>query len=210
MKKEKGLINQNDIGYLVLIAILSIVIFFQKCGGKSYIPPAPKIDTVIHYVEIHDTVKGKTKYIKSKPDTLWMDSLVYRPDTSYYKLLDQYKALGNKHFSTNIFKSEFSLGEYGKATVTDTINHNQLISSGLSYKITIPEKTITIEKQAPAKRQLYIGAGTYGSRQNIIDGVYVGGLYKDRKDRITGASIGYGGGHIQVGVSSYWKLKLGK
>jgi hypothetical protein len=191
-----------------VIAILTIIMFFQKCGGDKYVPPAPTVDTVIQYVQIHDTVKGKIKYIKSKPDTLWMDSLVYRPDTSYYKLLDQYKALGNKHFSTNIFKSEFNLGEYGKATVTDTVNHNQLIASGLSYNISVPEKTITIEKQAPAKRQIYIGAGAYGSRQNIIDGVYVGGLYKDRKDRITGASIGYGNNQLQFGVSSYFKIKF--
>ena len=206
--KRKGLVNQNDIVYLLIIAILAIIVFFQKCGGDKYIPVEPKIDTVVQYVEIHDTVLSKPKYIKGKKDTLWMDSLVYIPDTAYPKLLEQYKALGNKHFSTNIYKNEFKLGQYGKATVSDTLKGNQLISSGLVYDITIPEKTITLEKQAPAKRQLYIGAGAYGNRQNIVSGVYVGGLYKDRKDRISGVSVGYGNNQLQFGISSYWKIKF--
>lgn len=205
---NKNLVNKNDIGYLLVIVILGIVVFFQKCDSSSQVAPAPKIDTIVNYIEVHDTVRGRTKFIQGKKDTLWADSLIYVPDTSYPKLLEQYKALGDKHFSTNIFKSEFELGQYGKAVVTDTVKGNQLISSGLSYNLSIPEKTITIEKPAPPKRQLYIGFGGFGSKDNYVDGVYVGGVYKDRQDRLTGVSIGYGSGTIQFGLSSYWKIKF--
>jgi len=205
---NKNLVNKNDIGYLLVIVILGIVVFFQKCDSSSQVAPAPKIDTIVNYIEVHDTVKGKTKFVKGEKDTLWMDSLVYAPDTSYPKLLEQYKALGDKHFSTNIFKSEFELGQYGKATVTDTVKGNQLISSGLSYTLSIPEKTITIEKQAPPKRQIYLGFGVYGTKINPIDGVFVGGVYKDRQDRLSGVSVGYDNGQINFGLSSFWKIKF--
>lgn len=207
--RKRRLLNQSDIGYLLAILILTSVVFFQKCDKPSQNDfPAPKVDTVITYVEIHDTVPGKPKYIKGKKDTLWLDSLVYVPDTSYPKLLEQYKALGNKHFSTNIYRNEFKLGTYGSATSTDTVKANQLISSGLVYNIKVPEKTITIEKLSPANRQLYIGFGGYGSTRTIIDGVYTGIVYKDRQDRLTGISVGYGNKQVQFGLSSYWKIKF--
>lgn len=210
MNKRKSLINQNDIGYLLVIAILGAIVFLQKCDGGDNIVPPPKIDTVIKYVEIHDTVPGKPKYIKGKRDTIWMDSLIYVPDTSYPKLLEQYKALGNKHFSTNIFRNEFKIGTYGKATVTDTLRANQLIASGLVYDIKVPEKTITIIKPEDPKRQLYLGFGAFGNKRNPVDGVFVGGVYKDRQDRLSGVSVGYNNGQLNFGLSSYWKIKFGK
>jgi len=191
-----------------VIAILGAIVFLQKCDGSDVVPPAPKVDTVIKYVEIHDTVPGKPVHIKGKKDTIWLDSLIYIPDTSYPKLLEQYKALGNKHFSTNIFRNEFKIGTYGKASVTDTIRANQLIASGLVYDIKVPEKTITIEKEAPAKRQVFLGFGAFGNKRNPVDGVFVGGVYKDRQDRLSGASIGYSNGQLNFGLSSYWKIKF--
>jgi hypothetical protein len=206
--KKRSLINKNDIGYLLVIGILTVVMFFEKCDRPSQVVPPVKVDTVVKYVEIHDTVPGKPRHIKGKTDTLWLDSLVYIPDTSYPKLLEQYKALGNKYFTTNIYRNEFKIGTYGKASVTDTIRSNQLIASGLVFDIKVPEKTVIIEKEAPAKRQVYIGFGAYGNQRNFVDGVYVGGIYKDRQDRLSGASVGYGNGQINFGLSSYWKIKF--
>ena len=194
--------------YALVILALVLIILFQKCGNSPENTEKPKIDTVIKYIEIHDTVKGKTKFVKGDTDTLWIDSLIYIPDTSYPKLLQQYKELGYKYFTTNIFKSEFSLGEYGKATVTDSINHNKLIGSSMSYSIKVPEKTITITKPEDPKRQVYVGFGAFGNKTNFVDGVYVAGMYKDKQDRLTGVSVGYQNNQVQFGLSSYWKLKL--
>jgi len=36
----------------------------------------------------------------------------------------------------------------------------------------------------------------------------IGGLYKDRKDRVFGLSVGYDGTQVVYGVSSYWKIKF--
>lgn len=204
--KRKELINQNDVVYLLTIALLILVLFIQKCGGDSYVPPAPKIDTVIKYITIHDTVKGKTKYIKGETDTSWITNIKYVPDTNYPLLLKQYKALGDRHFKTNVYKTRFPI-KYGSAQVTDSIFGNELINSSLELDVIFPEKTVTITKYEPAKRQLYLGLGAYGNKRTIIDGVYIGALYKDRRDRVFGANIGYDNG-LQIGASSYWKIKF--
>lgn len=206
--RKRSLVNKNDIGYLLVIVILSSVVFFQKCDSGSQVAPAPKVDTVIQYVEIHDTVPGKPRHIKGKRDTIWLDSLIYIPDTSYPKLLEQYKSLGNKHFALNIYKSEFNIGSYGKAVVTDTVRANHLMSSGLVYDIKVPEKTITIVKPEDPKRQVFLGFGAFGTKRNPIDGVFIGGVYKDRQDRLSGASVGYSDGQLNFGLSSYWKIKF--
>lgn len=192
----------------IVIIFLIFIILLQKCGGGEPKQESAKVDTTVKYITVHDTVPGKTKFIKGKKDTLWMDSLIYVPDTSYPKLLEQYKALGDQHFATNIFSTQFRLGNYGRGVITDTIKGNKLISSGISYNISVPEKTITVVRPEDPKRQLYLGFGAFGSKQNPVDGLYVGGIYKDKQDRLTGASIGYGGSGVQVGLSSYWKIKL--
>lgn len=207
MRKNK-IINQNDIGYLLVIAVLAIIVFLQKCSGGSVEVPKPRIDTVVKYVQIHDTVVGKPKIIRAKKDTVWRDSLIYIPSENYDSLLLQYQMLGDKLFTTNVYKSEFKLGTYGKATVTDTVRGNQLIANYLSYDIKIPEKEITVTKPAKPVRQVYVGTMITGSQLAPINGIYIGGLYKDRKDRISGASIGYTNNQIHFGISSYWKIKL--
>lgn len=204
--KRNELVNRNDVVYLLTITLLILVLLIQKCGGDSYVPPAPKIDTVVKYVQVHDTVKGKTKYIKGDVDTSWITLIEYVPDTNYPILLRQYKALGDRHFKTNVYKTRFPI-KYGSAQVTDSIFGNELVSSHIELDVVFPEKTVTVTKYTPAKRQLYLGLGAYGNARTVIDGVYVGALYKDRKDRVFGANIGYNNG-LQVGVSSYWKIKF--
>lgn len=197
----------NNLLYIVIGALLLIVLL-QRCGGgEPQVAPAPKIDTVIKYVEIHDTIKGKPKYIKGEKDTSWITLIQYVPDTNYPKLLQQYKALGGYHFTRNAYKTKFPI-KYGVATVTDTVFGNELISSKLELDVIFPEKTITIVKPAPPVRQLYVGTFLTGDKESFINSINVGLLYKDKKDKIFGLSLGYNNvGTIQYGASSYWKIK---
>lgn len=197
----------NNFLYLV-IGVLILIVLLQRCGGNTpETPPAPKIDTVIKYITVHDTVKGKTKYIKGETDTSWITVIDYVPDSNYPLLLKQYKALGDRHFKTNVYRTKFPI-KYGSANVTDSIFGNELISSSLELDVIFPEKTITIVKPLPPVRQLYVGTFITGDKQSFINSVNVGLLYKDRKDKIFGLSVGYNNvGTIQYGASSYWKIK---
>jgi hypothetical protein len=168
------------------------------------------VDTLVEIIEIHDTLKvaGKPKFIKGETDTLWLTEIEYEPDPEHEKLLQQYMALGNKYFARNSFETRFPVGEYGVAIVRDTVLENKLIGSGLELDVIFPSKTITIVKPAPPVKQFFIGTSITGGGQQFVNSVSVGGLYKDKKDRVFGASVGFNDlGRFQYGFSSYIKLK---
>lgn len=196
------------IGILVLLVI--ILLQNRSCESpKPQITP-PQIDTVVIYEQIHDTIPGKPVYISTKIDTsIWMKKKDYAPDTTYSGLLLQYKILGNKHFSTNVFETEFKIGDYGYITITDSIRTNWLISSVITTNLSIPITTITVEKETPSKNQLYIGTIFTGNKINPISGVYIGGILKTKRDRLYGLSIGYDG-NVSYAGSLYYKIKLRK
>lgn len=206
-------LNFNTIkkfGAAILIISLFVLLILQRyCGTPSYQPP--KNDTVVRVdtTFIHDTIKGETKWRDRKVDTLWMTKTEYKPDTAYPILLEQYKDLGNEHFATNTFITNFPLDTLGSVSIITLIRANKLLSSTLSPDIKIPNTTTVITKQQPAKRQVYIGGALMGNPTKPVSGVQMGILYKDRKDRISGIHIGYDG-EIQYSLSSYWKIKFKK
>ena len=156
---------------------------------------------------VHDTVPGKPIFLKAKKDTIWRDSIQYKPDTSYAGLLNQYDSLVDKYFTEHIFKTDYKLGTYGTASVFDTVVANMIIGNSIAYNVTIPEKTVTIIKTQPIVRQLFIGGGLVGNQLNPINSANVGLLYKDRQDRVYNFTVGYNG-QIVYGFSTYWKIRF--
>lgn len=200
-------VNLNTLIPSVLIIVLFLIIILQRCNRTDVPIIAPKIDTITKIITIHDTVIGKPKYIKTKPDTIWQTMPEYVPDTNYPGLLKQYTDIGNKLFAQNIYKTKFPIDTFGFVTVFDTVQKNTLIGSKLISDLKIPEKIITITEQAPPKRQVYVGMALIGNPTDLLNGMQIGALYKDKKDRIFGVHVGYNG-EIQYSLSSYWKLKF--
>lgn len=192
--------------FIGIIAILIAIVLLQRNDSKA--PPAlPKIDTVIRLITIHDTVLGKPIFLKAKKDTLWRDSVQYKPDTSYAGLLKQYDSVVTKHFTEHIFKTNYSLGTYGTASVFDTVVANMIIGNSIAYSVTIPEKIVTIIKPYVPVRQFFIGGGLYGSQLAPVKSAHIALLYKDRQDKIFIGSVGFDG-QIVYGFQSFWKIKL--
>lgn len=200
----------KTIPYIGIIILLIIVLLQNKgCKEDTVITP-PKIDTVIVENIIHDTIPGKPIYIKTKIDTsIWIKKSEYKPDTTYKGLYNQYTSLGNKYFSTNIFKTTFPISDYGSVTLTDSIRENQLVSSILTTNLNIPTTTITVEKTAPPKRQLYIGTTFLGKKSSPLASIHGGFILKDKKDHLYGASVGYDG-ELVYGGSLYFPIRLKK
>jgi hypothetical protein len=184
-----------------------LIVLVQRTGSKPVIE-IPKIDTVIHEIEVHDTIVGKSKLIKIKGDTVWKDSIQYKADTSYAGLLKQYDSVVDKYFTEHIYKTDYKLGTYGTASVLDTIVANMIIGNSIAYNVTIPEKIVTIKEPAKLVKQVYVGGSIFGNSISPIKAVYIGTLYKDKKDRVFGLSVGYDGSGLVYGVSSYWKIKF--
>ena len=190
------------------LVILLGVVFFQHNKIKNFQPEPPKTDTVVNYIEVHDTVAGKPKLVKViDTDTVFYPKIEYLPHPDYDVLLGQYENLIVKHFSKNVFETKIPI-KYGVATILDTVTENKSIGNQLILDLKFPENTITITKPALLVRQYYLGTIGTLTTQDFLNSVSIGGLYKDKKDRIFGASIGLNGsGNIQYGVSSYIKIK---
>jgi hypothetical protein len=190
------------------IVILLGVVFFQHNKIKNFQPEPPKTDTVVNYIEVHDTVAGKPKLVKViDTDTVFYPKIEYLPHPDYDVLLGQYENLIVKHFSKNVFETKIPI-KYGTATILDTVTENKSIGNQLILDVIFPEKTITITKPAPPVKQFFIGTSITGGGQQFVNSVNVGGLYKDKKDRIFGGSIGFNdAGRLQYGISSHIKIK---
>lgn len=202
---------KTTIPYIV-IGILLTIIFLQwkQC---SHPPPTEivKIDTVVKVVEIREKVYGDTLFIHSEKDTVWKESIVYIPDSTYKGLLAQYYALGDKFFTTNHFRTTFPVKDYGHIVVSDTIKENLLVGSGLETFLKIPEKTITveIEKPVPPVSEVFIGGGVNAHPSSFINSIYFGGLYKDKKRNMFGVNVNYSPSlGLSYGVSYYTKISL--
>jgi len=195
----------NKTAVILIILALITVNLIQYRGCNNDVASPPRIDTVVKYIEVHDTVRSKPKYIKGETDTLWLVDVEYVPDTNYPKLLEQYKSLGNQLFSKNIYSTKFPI-KYGLITVDDTVYANKSIGVGLSVDVIFPEKTVTIVKSVPAKKEFYIGPMVTVGNKLSGNSVNVAGLYKDKKDRVVGASVGWNG-NLQIGLSTYIKIK---
>jgi len=195
--------------YLIILVLL-VVITCQN-GRKV---PAPteviKVDTVYKYIEVHDTVPGKTVYISSTDSITWINHEDYIPKLTYDSLLAQYTSLGNSLFKTNVFETKFEIQNYGYVTVKDTISKNWLKSSVLYSNLRIPEKIVTITERELPKRQVYLGIILTGTKADLLNSASLGALYKDKRDRLYGGSIGITPQGTQYGVASYLKLKIKK
>lgn len=202
------MISKNNLPYIGIIILILVILFQPK--RCDYTPPTPKIDTVIVYQTIRDTIKVETiKYLGSKTDTVWIKEPGWIPDSTYKGLLDQYTLLGSHHFKRNVFSSEFKIADYGTVAVTDTIYGNWLINSWIATNLTIPTTTITIEKETPKKNQFYFGPSIGISKSSPISGVYGNILLKTKSDQIYSLSLGYNT-EPTVMFGYYWKIKLKK
>ena len=198
---------KNNFFIGIIIALMFIVLLQRSTYIPKDAPALPKTDTVINEITVHDTLPGKPIFLKAKKDTLWRDSISYKPDTNYAGLLKQYDSVVTKYFTEHIFKTDYKLGTYGTASVYDTIVANMIIGNSIAYTVTIPEKIVTIIKPYVPVRQFYLGGGLYGSPLTPIKSAHVGLLYKDRQDRIFIGSVGFDN-QIVYGFQSYWKIKL--
>lgn len=192
----------------IIIGVLFLIVILQRCEKPDGTTPVNDTIILTVYDTIHDTVQGKPIYIGGETDTIWQTDPTWVPASKYEDLLKQYIALGERYFKRNDYKTIFEI-QYGKITVFDTLKQNELVGTNLISDIIVPEKIITITKTSPPSRQIYVGGGIIGNPDDLVNGGFVGGLYKDRKDRVFGANVIYDDG-IKYSVSSYWKIKFKK
>lgn len=203
------MVIKKDHIYALIIAILAIIILLQRCGSSQSDCETKIIkDTV--WIHKDSTIYSKPQIIKTITVPVEKWNMEYLPDTNYAKLIKQYQDIVTKYLSSNIFQDSIKIDSIGYLKVVDTISNNAIKGRSTSYKLKYPiiKETITIIPEP--KKQVYIGVGLGGNRYNFIDEISLGLLYKDRRDRVFGASIMASPSGIEYGVQSFWKIKLKK
>jgi hypothetical protein len=198
---------KNNWIYLVAV-VLFVIIVIQRCQGPK-VETKIERDTVVITKVIDKPVPGKPIYIRGDKDTIWVTLERYIPDITYHGLLKQYKEIGDKFFTKNVFSTTYPIDTIGEIVVWDTIQENRLKGSLLIPNLRLHSLIITNTITNPPKRQVYIGGGIVFSPNPFVPGIQLQGLYKDRKDRIFGIGAGYNG-EMFYSASIYWKIKLKK
>lgn len=196
----------------ILILVLLIVIFLQRCGGGAK-------ETIIESKIIRDTswvikdsiINTKPQIFKTETYTIPVDrwNTEYLPDTNYNKLIKQYELLVRELLAKNISYDSIKIDSIGHVYIIDTVSKNMITGRSTHYNLKYPIITNTVIVPEKKKIQLYVGGGIQGQKTGIINQINANLLLKTKKDHIYGGSFGVNLlGEFQFGVQSYWKIKL--
>ncbi len=192
----------------IVIIVLIVILFLQKCGGKNTI--APSITTVRDTVWIkkESTTTSKPQIVESIPFPVDHYTKEYIADTNYNKLVLQYQALVAKFLATNIQKDSLRIDSIGYIKITDTVSSNLVRARQINYKFKYPIIKETITIIPPPKTQVFWGIGIQGNKQKLNQ-FTTSFLLKNKKDQIFGVQAGISpDGIVNYGVSTFWKIKL--
>jgi hypothetical protein len=197
----------------IVIVILVVIILLQRgCANAKAPQIITKIDTVtqIKYESVIKYGHSKPIYIKAERDSTLQTETEYILSEIDSDISERFDTLVELYSMKNIYLDSIKIDTFGYVTLTDTIQQNKFLGRSFITNIVIPEKTVTINKTItlPPVRQLYLGAGLMGNRLSLINSASAGILYKDKQDRIFGASVGVSNNQLSYGISSYWKIKL--
>ena len=94
-------------------------------------------------------------------------------------------------------------------TVHDTISQNRIVSRNIKYRLVYPTTIIQTEREVN-KRELYVGFGLGGDRQQIS---YAGSelILRTKKDKLYGVGIGVNNSFQPIlTFKMNWKVKMPK
>ncbi len=201
---------KKDHIYNFIIVVLAIIILLQRCSKGNSSPCETKVTRDTIWIHKDSTIYSKPQLIKTIAVPVEQWNTEYLPDTNYTKLLQQYQEVVTKYLASNLLQDSIKIDSIGYLKIIDTISLNLVKGRSTSYKFKYPVVKETLTVVPEPKRQVYAGIGLGGDGVKLIDQVSLGMLYKDRRDRIFGASIMASPRGIEYGVQSFWKIKLKK
>jgi hypothetical protein len=194
---------------LIIIGLIIVIFLLRECRGeKSPLPTEPitivkietKYDTIIEtvptYIPKYKTrVKWKTKTVH---DTIEIHDTI-PVDTA--SVLEEYFAA--YAYTDTLKKDSVTF------IINDTISQNKILSRGIKYNLVYPTTIIQTEREVN-KRELYVGFGLGGDRQQIS---YAGSelILRTKKDKLYGVGIGVNNSFQPIlTFKMNWKVKMPK
>lgn len=194
---------------LIIIGLIIVIFLLRECRGeKSSLPTEPvkvvkvetRYDTIVKEVtsyvpEYRTEVKWKTKTIH---DTIEVHDTI--PIDTASILEDYFKAYA---YNDTLKEDSITL------IVNDIISQNQIMSRKIKYSLVYPTTIIQTEREVN-KRELYVGFGIGGDRQQLN---FAGGelLLRNKKERIYGVGLGINQNFEPIlTFKMSWKVKMPK
>jgi len=194
----------------ILIIILLIIILLKTCkGGKDDSGIQVFRDTV--WIKKDSTILSKPQVVNTVPYAVPIDrwNTEYLPDTNYDKLIKQYELLVRELLAKNIHSDSIKIDSIGHVYITDTVTKNLITGRSTHYSLKYPVITNTITIPEPKRTQWYVGGTIQGEQGTIINQINANLLIKNKRDQMFGGHVGLNkSGAIQIGLSSFWKIKL--
>jgi len=194
----------------ILIIILLIIILLKTCkGGKDDSGIQVFRDTV--WIKKDSTILSKPQVVNTIPYAVPIDrwNTEYLPDTNYDKLIKQYELLVRELLAKNIHSDSIKIDSIGHVYITDTVTKNLITGRSTHYSLKYPVITNTITIPEPKRTQWYVGGTIQGEQGTIINQINANLLIKNKRDQMFGGHVGLNkSGAIQIGLSSFWKIKL--
>ena len=194
---------------LIIIGLIIVIFLLRECRGeKNPLPTEPitvvkietKYDTIVEtvptYIPKYKTrVKWKTKTVH---DTIEIHDTI-PVDTA--SVLEEYFAA--YAYTDTLKKDSVTF------IINDTISQNKILSRGIKYNLVYPTTIIQTEREVN-KRELYVGFGLGGDRQQIS---YAGSelILRTKKDKLYGVGIGVNNSFQPIlTFKMNWKVKMPK
>ena len=190
---------------LIIIGLVIVIFLLRECKGKSKGTPTEpitivkietKYDTIVKTIETYiPKYRTKVKY-KTVHDTIEIHDTIPIDTTS---ILEDY-------FSSYAYTDTLKTDSV-TFVINDTISQNKIQSRGINYSLVYPTTVITKESVVN-KRELYIGFGLGGDKQQLS---YVGSelLLRNKKQRIYGVGLGINNSFEPIlTFKMSWKVKF--
>lgn len=204
------IVNSSSKIFILVIAILSIVVIWQTCRKQ----PPVQVMTVTKIDTVYKQHKDSLVYV---PDSVYVEKLTtlppeYLPDSNYADLKKRYENLAFNYLERKDYIDTIKLDSVGYVALNDTISKNAIQSRKFVYSYNIPTITkTTTNTEIFRKNQLYVGGFLFGNKTNLINGVDLGIMFKNKNDFMYGLKAGVDGtGSINYGAGIYFKIKLKK
>jgi hypothetical protein len=205
--KRNSYIKDNFMN--IVIVVLIVILLLQRCGGDKPEPVQSSVKRDTVWIVKDSTIVTKPQVVKTIEIPIDRWDVEYLPDTNYAKLLEQYVALSSKFLQMGIYQDTVKLDSFGYVAIKDTVNKNALSGRSVDYRIKVPKITETITVHEKKKNQVYVGGMIGGNREQIVNQINAGLLFKNKKDQIFGINAGINTqGQVVYGLQSYWKIKL--
>ena len=173
---------------LIIIGLIIVIFLLRECRGESKDTPTEPVKVVKVETKYDTIVETVPTYIpKYKTRVKWKTKTVHDTVKIHDTIPVDTASVLEEYFATYAYTDTLKKDSV-TFIINDTISQNKILSRGIKYNLVYPTTIIQTEREVN-KRELYVGFGIGGDRQQLS---FAGSelLLRNKKERIYGVGLG--------------------